>query len=226
MRGSSLARVTLLASSWLAVAAPAPADPTLNVDGRSISTETTPPLSMPPDSAVPAAFDPFDELVTQGGSQSCPQIPANASSGADQDSTVDPFAYAGTGSASYSITAGSCQNANVNQWSVYEVTFTTDTDYVFDLEADLVNASLLLERDGGPTYVSVTDFTGPVTFQQSLPGHHYTIRVEVAFDDFASSPGSTQSDSGSYDFFLPEPSTPLGLLWGLAGLALSRRVRR
>ena len=228
MRRSSPVRGFLLATTWLVVAAPAASDPTLDVDNREIWTETDPPFSTPAQSAMPAAFAPFSRLVTQGGSTPCGMLPSNASSSAQQDSTVAPFAYAGSGSVSYSITPGSCSSAAVDQWSLYEIIFTTDTDYVFDLDADLVNASLLIDPfEDNPPFASVTDFTGNLAITDTMPPDTYIIRVEAAFFEVASAGGPSSADSGSYDFTLslPEPSGTAGLACGLGLLTVLGRLR-
>lgn len=150
--------------------------------------------------------------------------PADAGSSASQDSTVSALAYAGIGSTSYTLQAGSCIGAAADVTSTYEVTFTTDAEYEFDFAATLTNADARLENDGGATLFSWTAHSGVVADLQTLPADVYTLRVDVSLVDVASPPTSS-SGSGSFDFTLnlipPAPSVPaLGPL-GALGLGIA-----
>ncbi len=183
--------------------------PSLDSDQRMISVDTEPPFGMLADMATPAvAFDPFVDLVTQGGFEMCQEMSSNASSSAAQDTMVAPLAFGGTGSAAFNIEAGSCSGASADVQSIFEITFTTDAAYDFDFDATLNKANVLLENDDGTPFMSWTEHTGGVADLQVLPIDTYTIRVDVSFFETVS-PTNIASDSGDFDFSLALlPVTP------------------
>jgi hypothetical protein len=215
--------VTLIlapAFSWAA--------PSLDVDQRFVRSDTEPPYSTVAEDEFPtSAFDPFSGTANQGGFKQCfgpmPQS-VDATGNATQTSSVAPLAFAGNGSASFTLLGGTCDGTSAAIETVYEITFTTDAAYDFNLDATLDHANLLLENDDGTLFASETTHTGVVSSLQTLPADTYTIRVDVSFFE-SPGMGNSASDSGSFDFTLalssgaaPAPGFGMVGLIALAGL--------